>query len=246
MSTSNLPPLEPLDPELRELLEARRATWGGEAAPLAAKARVMTRVEVSLVGAAGGAAAAGRLGRWPFAAHPHVLVLAGTFAAGIGVGAAAMKWTTPAAPVGVSPVSIVAREPVPSRPTEPDLPALPVPAPATQTAATPTPSVAPAQSSGGAATSSDDGPAERLLLDQARAAERAGDHEGALSPLLEHARRFPRGRLTEEREALVVLALARGGRAAEARARGARFEQQYPGSLFFAAVKDALASISDK
>ncbi len=244
MSTSELPPL---DPELRDLLETRRATWGGEAAPLAAKARVMTRVEVSLVGAAGGAAAVGRPGRWPFAAHPNVLVLAGTFAAGMGVGAAAMKWTAPVAPEGgVSPVSIVAREPIPSRPTQPDLPAPAVPTLATPTpAATPAPSVQ-AQNSGGSGSSREDGPAERLLLDQARAAERAGDHEGALSPLLEHARRFPHGRLTEEREALVVLALARSGRAAEARSRGARFEQQYPGSLFFAAVSDALASISDK
>ena len=44
--------------------------------------------------------------------------------------------------------------------------------------------------------------AERLLIDGARTKLARGDPEGALAGLQEHARRFPDGRLDEEREAL--------------------------------------------
>jgi hypothetical protein len=67
-----------------------------------------------------------------------------------------------------------------------------------------------------------------------------------MAPLDEHARRFPRGVLAEEREALASQALARSGRGNEALDRGTRFRRTYPTSLMAPAVEDALGTISDK
>ncbi len=46
----------------------------------------------------------------------------------------------------------------------------------------------------------------------------------------EHARRFPRGSLSQERESLAIEALFQLGRRDEAKARAARFKQAYPAS----------------
>jgi hypothetical protein len=64
--------------------------------------------------------------------------------------------------------------------------------------------------------------AERKLLDDARAALTAEEPERALALLTEHASRFARPQLAEEREAIAVQALASLGRYEEARARAAR------------------------
>jgi TolA-binding protein len=52
--------------------------------------------------------------------------------------------------------------------------------------------------------------AERLLIETASAALLRGDHESALAALREHARRFPKGNLAQERD--VLLTKARAGR----------------------------------
>jgi hypothetical protein len=85
--------------------------------------------------------------------------------------------------------------------------------------------------------------AEQLLLDQARAALTARDPDRALALLSEHAHRFSRPQLGEEREALAIQALAVLGRYDEARARAARFRASAPNSLFLPAVDATLASI---
>src|ERR1019366_7983048 len=85
--------------------------------------------------------------------------------------------------------------------------------------------------------------AERELLDRTRAALTAEDPDRALSLLSDHARRFARPQLGEEREALAIQALANAGRYDEARERGARFRAARPNSLFLPAVDATLASI---
>ncbi len=85
--------------------------------------------------------------------------------------------------------------------------------------------------------------AEQLLLDQARAALTAREPERALALLSEHARRFARPQLGEEREALAIQALAVEGRFDEARARAARLRASAPNSLFLPAVDATLTSI---
>jgi len=78
------------------------------------------------------------------------------------------------------------------------------------------------------------------VLDVARAALAAGDGEHALQAVDRHAASFPRGLLTEEREALGIRALESLGRTAEAHARLSRFRARYPESLFLPAIESAL------
>lgn len=85
--------------------------------------------------------------------------------------------------------------------------------------------------------------AERALLDVARAAVGEGNGAGALDAVARHEKEFPAGLLVEEREALAVRALILAGRGADARARGATFEQRYPSSLALAGIRAALEAI---
>jgi len=82
--------------------------------------------------------------------------------------------------------------------------------------------------------------AERDLLDRARRKLASGEPDPALGFLEQHARRFPRGQLSEEREAMWVNVLALLGRDREARARGRAFEERFPGSLMGSSVRAAL------
>jgi TolA-binding protein len=78
--------------------------------------------------------------------------------------------------------------------------------------------------------------AERAVLDVARTALGRGDAAHALASTEEHAKRFPRGALSEEREAIAVQALAQSGKPSEARARALRFKKDYPESILLPAV----------
>jgi hypothetical protein len=84
---------------------------------------------------------------------------------------------------------------------------------------------------------------ERALLDQAQRAMARGDAAASLVVLTTHGRRFPHGRLEEEREALAVKTLAALGRDDEAKVRGARFRLHFPNSLLRSTVDDTLRSI---
>jgi hypothetical protein len=74
-------------------------------------------------------------------------------------------------------------------------------------------------------------PSEAELLEQARAALK-GDPARALQRANEHATRFPRGVLVQEREVLAIQALRQLGRSAEAERRAAAFVKAFPGSAF--------------
>ena len=82
---------------------------------------------------------------------------------------------------------------------------------------------------------------ELALLQPARAALAREDYAATLAATAEHERRFPAGQLTEERDALRVLALAGERRVAEA-ARAARaFRARFPRSLLLNRVEDAVS-----
>jgi hypothetical protein len=85
--------------------------------------------------------------------------------------------------------------------------------------------------------------AERALLDRARAAFAAGDPAATLAAVNAHAKRFPNGRLEEEREALAVKALVGAGRYDEAKARAARFRTRFPASFLSLTVDEAIGTI---
>lgn len=74
--------------------------------------------------------------------------------------------------------------------------------------------------------------AELRLLQHAQAAYTRGDFAAALRLVVQHRHRFPHGRLTEEREALRVRALAKSGRSDEARRAASAFAQRFPRSVF--------------
>lgn len=83
---------------------------------------------------------------------------------------------------------------------------------------------------------------ETHLVAAARDALRAGDASRALGLLDDHARHFPRGVLSEERDAERVAALCAAGRGEEARTRAARFTRDYPRSTLGAKVRAACAT----
>jgi hypothetical protein len=82
--------------------------------------------------------------------------------------------------------------------------------------------------------------AEQALLADARAAMQSSDAVRALAILDDHARRFPRGQLAEERDAVRVAALWRAGDHDAARRRADEFARRHPDSLFLPSVQRAV------
>jgi len=73
-------------------------------------------------------------------------------------------------------------------------------------------------------------PSEVGLLTHARRSMMQGDFEGALPLLALHARRYPVGRLAEEREALRVRVLVALGRGDDAKRAARSFARRFPAS----------------
>ncbi len=88
----------------------------------------------------------------------------------------------------------------------------------------------------------DAGAAELALIQRAQAAYADGDLPDAIELLAEHGRRFPNGRLAEEREALRVRSLAGCGRSADARRALQAFADRYPHSVLLPHLREALGS----
>lgn len=82
--------------------------------------------------------------------------------------------------------------------------------------------------------------AERSVLDRARKHLAADEPAKALVILEQHARRFPRGELSEEREAMWINVLVLLNRGTEAKARGDAFAARFPNSLMGSSVRAAL------
>lgn len=80
--------------------------------------------------------------------------------------------------------------------------------------------------------------AELALLQRAQAAYARTDATAALALLAEHRRRFPDGRLAEEREGLRVRALASAGRREEARRAAAAFAKRFPRSVLLPSLTE--------
>lgn len=132
----------------------------------------------------------------------------------------------------------------------------PVPAPAQQVAAEaeapaveppsePSASVAPDRSGSTAGESSKPGieiRQEVALLSKAQAALSRGRPQEALEALSEHAARFPRGVLTEERAATRARTLCALGRRQEAEAELGRMEKLNPASAYLARARESCKS----
>jgi hypothetical protein len=230
---------EPDDPS--RLFDSSSAPEGLKSALRAAQADVGTDEQVARL--------ARRLG--------PLLGVAGATGAAAGVGAAAGSGTLGgAAKLGIAAVALLGAaggafllfspSPSPSAasgnsvaPAPPSLPAVSAfvePAPLARPSALPEP--APSQPPASASVTSvrdrpvaAPQPSEADLLEQARAALKS-DPNRALERATEHARRFPRGVLVQEREVLAIQALRRLGRDAEADHRADAFAKAFPGSAF--------------
>jgi hypothetical protein len=87
--------------------------------------------------------------------------------------------------------------------------------------------------------------AEVLLIRQAQQALVSGNAARSLALLDEHAQRFPRGKLANERAVTRVRALCASGRTAQAKAEYARLAQAMPNSPHLGALRAACPGISD-
>ena len=81
---------------------------------------------------------------------------------------------------------------------------------------------------------------ERVLLDRARRQLASDEPARALVFLEPHARRFARGELTEEREAMRINVLVQLGRKDEAKSSGDAFAARFPNSIMGASMRSAL------
>ncbi|MBX3186278.1 MAG: hypothetical protein KF819_04650 [Labilithrix sp.] len=224
---TDLDPIDPLDPELAKLFrdEPTPEPSAGMQARVAAKlatSGVLTPVVT------------------PVGVLPKLLMPITTFVVGAGVGVAVLA--TLQAPTAERVVYI--DRPVATLP--PSVRAVPTVPPVSASISAVTSSAAapprlPAVAS--SAPAHDDLLEERVLLDASRAKLSGGDAAAAMVLLAEHERRFARGRLVEERDALAVQALVNAGRYDEARTRAAALERRYPNSVYLPAVNITLESI---
>lgn len=205
-------PLPPLPPEVRALLDQER-----EVPPLPAtvRARALARARAALVAGVDRRVATAPAPRTRWAAAAAVVcILSAT------VGAAAYqiraRLATPPSIPAAAPVEKIAAPLVPSIPSAATADVPPEPAPAL--------------------SRTDAARAELRLLRQARDAVAREDYAAALRPIAEHAHRFKDGRLTEEREALRIKALAGLGRNTEARRAAASFRARFPRSVLLPAI----------
>ena len=221
-------------PELPE--DAREAIAGAKALGLvepgdAVRARMRARLVGALPPGGGSEGGGGSGGGGGGAALPRAPLW--VVAAALAVGGAA-GWLVPRAPVErivVVPATAVAVAPSATVATAPTLPSI-------DTKDLPSAPSAGSTTNAGAsaARSGDDLAAERAALDVARTALGRGDGANALAACDDHARKFPRGALAEEREAIAVQALVLEHRSDDARARAERFRKTHPRSILLPAV----------
>lgn len=247
-----------LSPEDRDLLASARAELDPSAEDKkrvrgALAAQIGLVASMSATSATAGAGATGATGTAIAAASGAgtLTKIAGVFAivaltSGIGAGAYVATRPEPAvlAPIpvetGAAPAASSAVAVPPTLTTTAPINPPPV---ETTSAALPTKTPPKAASASAAATASPHAEgslsAETHLVRDATSALQRGDGTAALASLDEHARRFPHGVLSEERDAQRVLALCNLGRTAEARTRAARFTEQHPRSALAAKVRDS-------
>lgn len=84
---------------------------------------------------------------------------------------------------------------------------------------------------------------DAALMRRAMAALGDGKPAAALALADRHAKKYPRSRRGQEREALTIRALASVGRRIEAEARATSFRSAYPNSMLLGAIDAALGTV---
>jgi hypothetical protein len=232
-----------LPDDLEDLLDAERDI---DAPPHAQRQRIFTRLEplilpvaigtgalatsASVSATAEAAAGAGATTTAVIGGALRAKVIASVLSAavvGAGVGAAGHAYFAPPRAAPAVPAASVVPAPKAPPPPAPEPERAPEPAPTPSAAAPP----ASASRTEERARSAGSLRAERLLIETASAALVRGDNASAIAALRQHARTFPKGALAEEREVLLVKALAASGDDAAAKRRAKDFKTKFPGSL---------------
>ena len=204
------------------------------APPAGAVARVAERLaSLAPVAALGGAAAATELiGRpsWGTLGRRFLRWSVAPLGIGIVIGAGGQAVLTKAPP-NTQPASVVSQAPALASAAPVSI-EQPQPEPLQISVASAAPSARPRS------TLAD----ERLLLDRARRQLASDEPARALEFLEQHAQRFARGELSEEREAMRINVLVQLGRKDEAKAGGEAFAARFPNSIMGTSVRAALRS----
>ncbi|HVH46731.1 MAG TPA: hypothetical protein VM925_30525 [Labilithrix sp.] len=199
---------------------------GGAAASATGNAAASAKAAAAK-GAAAKAAAIGLTSK----AAPWIAL---AFVAGGGTGAAIHASFVPATVV-VSPSPVASPSPAPSSAPEHTVAARSAPPAASSVASAAAQPPLPASTP---SLSPDlDLAAERALVERARTALARDQASAALEAVDAHAARFPRGRLSEEREAIAIQALAKIDRPLDARRRADAFRKAHPNSVFLPAIE---------
>jgi RNA polymerase sigma factor (sigma-70 family) len=172
--------------------------------------------------------------------------LAGLFLAGAGAGAAALYALLPRASAAdeararghgpeAIPVATLAEDPAPST-------ALATSG-AVRTVARSAPSLpAPAANTGGEEEGDERGESEGVLLQRANAALSGGRAGEAITLAQRHAAKYPRAKMGQERDVILIQAYLLAGQRAKAVELADRFRQASPSSPFLAVIDAALAA----
>lgn len=157
-------------------------------------------------------------------------------ATGAGGYAVSSKMASPPRPAAICPsVSVDPPSKPAPLPTWTPAPIVSVSASASASASA-APSVAPPAPS----ASTSELAAEKDPIETARSALLHGNPGNALAACAEHEKRFPKGKLVEEREYIAIASLVRLGRDAEARTRFASFKTRFPQSFYTASLEKEL------
>jgi hypothetical protein len=217
----------PFDPELEALLERARTILP---APDVVRARALARARAAVAAATASAAASTAAPVIPARGRTPRIALAASVALLIGAasaGAALRGWIPQHQEPAPQPSPRTVR-PVPAAPEHPAPPAV----------ARETTSIAKLQRPARQPTAQESYAAELELLQRAQAAYTRRDFSSALVLVAEHGRRFPNGRLAEQREALRVRSFAGSGRAEEARRAVAAFAVRFPRSVLLQRLQE--------
>jgi hypothetical protein len=206
-----------LSPDVRSLLERERSI---AVLPAAARARALSRARAALATGVATRSLTPRAPstvRWAAAAGLACM-------ASVASGAAAYMLGVRARPSAPPVVASPPKESPPPHGSAGDEPLLGL-------LAAPMRETSPAHAGAGAVR------VEMRLLEQARVAFGREDFVRAIELLAEHARRFRKGRLVEEREALRIKSLAGLGRRTDARRAATQFEENFPRSPLLSAIR---------
>jgi hypothetical protein len=159
-------------------------------------------------------------------------------ATGAGGLAVASKMAQADKPALVCPsVAVESPKPAPVIPVAPTTPASAAPSPSASASASAAPStVVPAPS----VSATSEFAAEKEQIETARSALLHGNPQNALTACGEHEKRFPKGKLVEEREYIAIASLIRLGHDAEARTRFDSFKKRFPQSFYAASLEKEL------